>query len=134
MRNVIALVCLAVFFTGCLAAGLRSGEDSLKKTASLYYNLLMWKYYDRASAFVDVDKKDKFQKFVSESENTLNITSYQLKEVALEESGDESSVKVIINYYKYPSVSEKSLTLEDTWVRKKGNWYVTSDFDGGIFQ
>lgn len=135
MRKFSVVLMLVLLLSSCFAAGLGGGgEESLKKTASLYYNLLMWKYYDRASAFVDVEKRDKFQRFVSESEDTLNITSYELKHVALEEDGNESSVSVIINYYKYPSVSEKSFTLEDAWIRKKGSWYVSSDFDDGIFK
>ncbi|MBI2487150.1 MAG: hypothetical protein HYW01_09360 [Deltaproteobacteria bacterium] len=135
MRNKIALVSLIFFLSGCYAAGLRNGEGSLKKTASLYYNLLMWKYYDRASAFVDEEKRGKFEKFVSESQDELNITSYQIKELIFKGNEEkESSVKVLITYYKYPSVSEKTVSLQDTWVQKKGNWYISSDFEAGLFK
>lgn len=135
MRNKIALVSLAFVLSGCHAAGLGSGQESLTKTAALYYNLLMWKYYDRASAFVDEEKRGKFEKFVSESQDELNITSYQIKELVFKgEEEKESSVKVLITYYKYPSVSEKTVSLEETWVQKKGNWYVSTDFEDELFK
>jgi hypothetical protein len=45
------------------------------ETASLYYNLLMWKYYDRASQFVDLEKRYDYDDFVSRNKEKLNITS-----------------------------------------------------------
>ena len=135
MRNKIALVSLAFVLSGCYAAGLGSQQESLTKTAGLYYNLLMWKYYDRASAFVDEEKRGEFENFVSESQDELNITSYQIKELVFKgDEEKESSVKVLITYYRYPSVSEKTVNLEETWVQKKGNWYVSSDFEGALFK
>jgi hypothetical protein len=135
MRNKIALVSLTFVLSGCYGAGLGNGQESLSKTAALYYNLLMWKYYDRASAFVDQEKRGEFEKFVSESQDKLNITSYQIKELVFEGNEEkEGLVRVLITYYKYPSVSEKTVSLEEKWVEKKGNWYVSSDFEGELFK
>jgi hypothetical protein len=109
-------------------------EGLLAKTTSSYYNLLMWKDYEKASALVDAEKRDEFGEFVQKYENELNITSYEIKEVAYTPGENKSLVKVRINYYKYPSVSEKSVVLEDRWVLKEKNWYVDSDFDGEVFK
>lgn len=135
MRSSIALTLLLIFLTGCYTGGLFAGSDQLlKETASIYYNMLMWKYYDRASGFVDADKKERFEKFTQESKDNLNITSYELREVVFDSDGKKGLVRVAINYYKYPSVSEKTVLLEDPWVLKRGKWYVYSDFKDGVFR
>jgi hypothetical protein len=135
MKNNVHLASLfiLIFLSGCFAGSLGGGKESLKKTASFYYTLLMWKYYDRASAFVDEEKRGKFEKLVLGSQNRLNITSYEIKEVTFEEDKKKSLVKVLMNYYKYPSVSEKAVLLEDTWILREGKWYIYSDFEDEMF-
>ncbi len=128
------LALLFILLMGCYTGGLFAGKDQLlKQTASSYYNMLMWKYYDRASLFVDADKKGNFGKFTLESKDSLNITSYELREVVFNPYGN-SLVRVLINYYKYPSVSEKTVLIEDSWVLKQGKWYLYSDFKDGLFK
>ncbi len=128
------LTFLLILLTGCYTGGLFTGKDQLlKQTASTYYNLLMWKYYDKASLFVDADKKGSFEKFALESKDNLNITSYELREVVFNPDGN-SLVRVLINYYKYPSVSEKTVLIEDPWVLRQGKWYVYSDFKESVFK
>lgn len=135
MRSSFALTLLLIFLTGCYTGGLFTGnEELLKESASTYYNMLMWKYYDKASVFVDPDKKESFEKFAQESKDNLNITSYELREVIVDPHAKRGLVKVAINYYKYPSVSEKTILLEDPWILKGGKWYVSSDFTDGIFR
>jgi hypothetical protein len=135
IKNGFLLLFSVILLSGCLASGLfGKREDSLNKTVSFYYNMLMWKYYDRASAFVDDEKRYKFEELVVNSQDNLNITSYQIKEVVFFEGDkDKSMVRVLINYYKYPSVSEKTILLEDTWVYREGKWYISSDFDEAIY-
>ena len=135
MRSSIASALLLIFLTGCYTGGLFTGnEQLLKETASAYYNMLMWKYYDRASVYVEADKKGNFEKFILESKDNLNITSYELKEVVFDPDRKKGLVRVIINYYKYPSVSEKAVVLEDPWILKGGKWYVYSNFKDEIFK
>lgn len=135
MRSSIALTLSLIFLTGCHTGGLFTGnEELLKESASTYYNMLMWKYYDKASVFVDPDKKESFEKFAQESKDNLNITSYELREAIVDPHAKRGLVKVAISYYKYPSVSEKTVLLEDPWILKGGKWYVSSDFTDGIFR
>lgn len=112
---------------------MNGGGKTVAETASAYYKMLMWRYYDRASVFVDEEKRKGFEELFAEDRSNLNITSYEIKEVIME--GDERSlVKVLVTYYKYPSVSEKTVVVEDTWVRKKGSWYIRSDFEDEMFR
>ncbi|MGH7890881.1 MAG: hypothetical protein ACREN0_01260, partial [Thermodesulfobacteriota bacterium] len=46
----------------------------------------------------------------------------------------ECEIRVLFTYYKYPSVSEKSVMVEDTWIQKGNFWYISSDFDEGSFK
>jgi hypothetical protein len=134
MRSSIALAILLIPLMGCYTGGLFTGKSQLlKESASNYYNMLMWKYYDKASLFVDPDKRENFEKFILRSQDKLNITSYELKEVVFEPDGKRSLVRVIVNYYKYPSVSEKTVLLQDSWILKDGKWYLHSDFNNEIF-
>jgi hypothetical protein len=135
MRVNIALVFLPVLLLGCFATNrAESNRESLGETASAYYNLLMWKYYDRASLFVDEDKRDEFERFILESRDKLNITNYELRDVVFNSDEKKGLVRVLISYYKYPSVSEKNVLLEDTWILKERKWYNYSDFEEEIFK
>lgn len=128
-----AFLAYLLLLSGCYAAGLNGGGKTVAETASAYYKMLMWRYYDRASVFVDEEKRKGFEELFAEDRSNLNITSYEIKEVIME--GDERSlVKVLVTYYKYPSVSEKTVVVEDTWVRKKGSWYIRSDFEDEMFR
>lgn len=129
------VLALLLIFTGCYARNpLNDKGVLLNVTASNYYNLIMWKHYDRASVFIAPDKRDEYKKFVLDYQEKLNITSYKIEESLYESEMDEGLVKVRFNYYKYPSVSEKTALLEDEWVLREGKWYVHSDFDGEVFE
>jgi hypothetical protein len=93
----------------------------------------MWKYYDRASQFVDHEKRYDYDDFVSRNEEKLNITAYEIKEVIYNDDQSECTINVLIRYYRYPSVSEKSVITEDTWILKEKNWFILSDFKDGIY-
>ena len=123
----------------------KDDRESLAKSTDLYYKLIMWKYYDKAARFVDSQSMDDYEDFVTRNEKDLNITNYEIKEVvyidpALGESTEdnekskESIVRVLFTYYKYPSVSEKSVTIQDTWLQKGKVWYVISDYEEGVFE
>jgi hypothetical protein len=103
----------------------------------------MWKYYEKAAQFVDPEKYAEYEAFVSANEKDLNVTGYEIKEItyvveevpgAGGEAPDpgsekaEADIRVVFTYYKYPSVSEKSVTSVDRWVKKGKKWYISSDF------
>jgi hypothetical protein len=137
MRKSIVLAFLLIFLAGCYTGDFdvfTRDKELLRKTASAYYNMLMWKYYDKASVFVDPDKKEEFERFTLESQDRLNITSYELKEVVFNPDRKNGSVRVAISYYKYPSVSEKTVLLEDPWILRGGKWYIHSDFKDEMFK
>ncbi len=145
-----AVLCLLVAFVlfGCgTTTGLiqKDDQESLAKSSDLYYKLIMWKYYEKASQFVDPDKYKEFEAFVYANQKDLNITGYEIKELVYitenepgagpeaTETG-ECEIRVLFTYYKYPSVSEKSVMVKDTWIQKGNFWYISSDFDEGTFE
>lgn len=151
-----AVSCLLIIFllSGCgKTTGLVQSEDqeSLAKSSDLFYNLIMWKYYEKAAQFVDPDKYKEFEAFVYANQKDLNITGYEIKEMVYitendpgenagetkavkEEETGECEIRVLFTYYKYPSVSEKSVMVKDTWIQKGNFWYISSDFDEGSFK
>jgi hypothetical protein len=151
MRSALFSFLLLVALAGCGGAtGLiqKDEQGSLAKSTDLYYKLVMWKYYEKAAQFVDPEKFAEYEAFVSANQKDLNITGYEIKEITyvVEEippeggAGSEGSkvpdpdsekaeadVRVIFTYYKYPSVSEKSVMTVDRWINKGKKWYVTSN-------
>lgn len=148
MKNIFVALLLGFLLAGCGAASgimQKNEQESLSKSTDRYYKLIMWKYYDKAAQFVDHEKFKDYESFVLRNEKDLNITSYQIKEIVYlvdgdpEGAGDEKEsseclVRVLYTYYKYPSVSEKSVMVEDNWVRKDKIWYVSSDYEEGTFE
>ena len=144
-----AAACLLILFVliGCgKTAGLiqKDDQESLAKSSDLYYKLMMWKYYEKATQFVDPDKHKEFEAFVLANQKDLNITGYEIKEMVyltqneagtepVQEETGECVIRVLYTYYKYPSVSEKSIMIEDTWIKKGKLWYNSSDFGPGTF-
>ena len=129
------LVFLPILLLGCYATGsVEKKQQLLQETASSYYNLFMWKSYEKASQFVDNEKKDKFDSFLLNSKDDLNITNYDIREVVFNSAENKGMVKVIISYYKYPSVTEKTMLLQDPWILRGKMWYIYSDFEEEIFK
>jgi len=130
-----------LFLLGCSVGEFLKGpglpgpsRKSPVESADMYYKLLMWKYYDRAVVLVDQEKRSQFEAFVQRNKDNLNITDYQIKEVILGEDGQEGAVKVIVTYYKYPSVSEKTSIVDDAWILNGKNWYISPDFEHEIYR
>lgn len=147
MKNIILSLFLAFLLAGCGASSFIQTDDqeSLSKSTDLYYKLLMWKYYEKAAKFVDPEKMKEYENFVLRNEKDLNITSYEIKDIvyilddeqeAKEKDNEarECEVRVLFGYYKYPSVSEKSVMVQDMWIKIGKVWYVSSDFEEGTFQ
>ena len=107
-------------------------DETPLKTADSFYKMLMWKYYDRAAAFVHHDQLVAYDTFTTENEDDLNITSYEIKDfVQIDE--ENGKVKVVLTFYRYPSVAERKLTLWNEWNKINDAWFVnyafvTSDF------
>jgi hypothetical protein len=85
-------------------------------------------------ALVDQEERSQFEEFVQRNEDNLNITDYQVKKVILGEDGQKGTVEVIVMFYKYPSVSEKTLILDDNWILTGKEWYISPDFEQDIYK
>ena len=106
------------------------------KSADTFYKLLMWKYYDRAAPFIHPENAYTYEDVVLKNEKDLNITGYQIKEILLLDQEDEKNttqVTVLITYYKYPSVSEKTTILKHLWVKEGKRWFLNNNFEDEIF-
>ena len=147
MKKAVAGFLVVFSLLGCGAtSGLmqKNDQESLTKSSDLYYKLVMWKYYEKAAQFVDPAKQKEYEAFVTANDKDLNITGYEIKEIVYLTEGesetepahketDECVIRVLYTYYKYPSVSEKSVMAEDKWIKKGKLWYNSSDFGPGTF-
>ncbi|MGH7885463.1 MAG: hypothetical protein ACRENO_07185 [Thermodesulfobacteriota bacterium] len=124
---------LLIVFSLVLASGCGSKKAFNKqnitplKSADTFYKMLLWKYYDRAGAFVHQDKLAAYDTFASENEDNLNITSYEVRDFTPIDDNN-AKVKVVITYYRYPSVVEKTITLWNEWEKINDAWFVNYEF------
>lgn len=109
-------------------------RKSPAESADLYYKLLMWKYYEKAIALVNPEERGQFEDFVRRNKDNLHITDHEVSKVILEEGGEEGTIEVIVTFYKYPSVSEKTLVLNERWTFIGKEWYVSPDFEQEIYR
>jgi hypothetical protein len=133
--NLISLLFILLLFSSCYSRG-KFGQSAelLKEATERYYQVLKWKYYDRAKQFIDLEDRSAYEDFVLRLEENLNLTNYEIKEYILSEDGNECDLKIVMTYYKYPSVSEKREVLYEKWVQRGSTWYVKPDFTSDFYQ
>ncbi|MEM4658873.1 MAG: hypothetical protein QXX77_10690 [Candidatus Methanosuratincola sp.] len=114
-----------LFPTGCWHGGLFATREKLLASVSKeYYNLLMWKYYERCALFVAPSKRAKFEGFALQYKDRLNITGYEIKQITYSRDKKEAFVSIAISYYLYPSVTERTVFLNERWMREGNTWFV----------
>lgn len=133
-----------IFILSFIGCGLPSGpmqtykeNKTPAKSADTYYKFMMWKYYEKAASFVHPEKATIYERIVLKNKDDLNITAYQIRELILLDPEDEkesTEVKVIVTYYKYPSVSENTVILKDLWIKEDKNWFIKSEYDSEMFE
>ena len=142
-HNFFLLTLILIISFSCASSGLfgdKENETPLK-TADTFYKMLMWKYYDRAAAFIDPEFLVSYEDFVSKNKDDLNITSYEIRELTplntngkdKKEKIEEMKVKVILTFYRYPSVTEKTVETWNSWIKTNDRWFAKTDFSKDIF-
>ena len=134
----LVLLTFTVLFSGCIAKDLvgNDDQDNPLYSADRFYKFLQWKYYDKAATLVYPTDIPKFDEVAFRVEDDLNITSYELKELVILDPDDEempTTIRVVVTYYKFPSVAEKTAVITDTWVKPGKVWLMKSDFNSEIF-
>ena len=133
------IIFLVIGFAGCASISNKENETPLK-SADAFYKALSWKYYDKATSFIHPDYIKSYEKFVLLNKNDFNITNYEIRGLVPssqskkpKKSGEKVNVKVIITYYKYPSVTEKTVETIDTWTKENKRWFIKKDFNNNFF-
>jgi len=134
MRIPAVIVLVALLVVGCWHGGLRTSYDKLLREVTRdYYNLLMWKYYDRCAGFIRGQDRASFVQFASRYGEDLNITSHKVEGIEYSPDKKEATVTVAVTYYFYPSVTEKRTVIKDRWKRQGRMWFLIEPSYGDIF-
>ncbi len=136
--NLLILLTFTVLFSGCIAKDLVGNDDQDNPLYSVnkFYKFLQWKYYEKAATLVYPTDIPKFDEVAFRVKDDLNITSYELKELIILDPEDEempTTVRVVVTYYKFPSVAVKTTVITDTWIKPGKTWLIKSDFNSEIF-
>ncbi|MEM4408454.1 MAG: hypothetical protein QXI19_06900 [Candidatus Caldarchaeum sp.] len=119
------LLFTAAFSSGCWHKGLLTTHERLLASVSKdYYNLLMWKYYERCALFVAPSRRAQFERFALRYKDRLNITGYEIKQITYSQDKKEAVVSLALSYYLYPSVTERTVFLSEKWIRDGNTWFV----------
>ena len=111
-------------------------KDVRNMRQSTLKRFLQWKYYEKAATLVYPTDIPKFDEVAFRVKDDLNITSYELKELIILDPEDEempTTVRVVVTYYKFPSVAVKTAVITDTWIKPGKTWLIKSDFNSEIF-
>ena len=149
------LALLLVVSCGATSLIQKDDRESFQKSTERYYKLIQWRYYEKAVQYVDTESARDYESFVLRNQNDLHITSHQIKDAFFTDSSDvddpqtdnppqtnknndggksdRATVRVYYTYYKYPSIAEESVMVEDTWIQIGKLWYISSDFPEGTF-
>jgi len=131
------LILAVLLLTGCGKSVFSNKEqENPLFSVNQFYKYMQWKNYESAATLVYPEDIPAFDRASSGVKDDLNITSYEIKElVVLDEDDKEqpTNVRVIVTYYKFPSVSEKKVEITDTWVKLDKVWLIKSDFNSEIF-
>ena len=135
------LLPLVLFISfACASSGLLGDKENETpiKAADSFYKMLMWKYYDRAGAFIHPEYLGTYEHFVKRNKDDLNITSYEIRELTPLETEnvkkmEKMEVKVNLTFYRYPSITETNVETTDLWIKSNDAWFVKKDFSKDIF-
>ena len=135
MNKICLLFIVAIILSSCYSRGKFGSEAQIfDETTKNYYKYIQWKYYDRAKNYIDLEDRAAYEEFVLRAEKDLNITSYEMREFIFNEDHSECEIKLVITYYKYPSVSEKTEIMYEKWVKHGTSWFVKPDFNNSFYQ
>ena len=134
----IKILFLALFLLAGCGKSVFSNKEQENPLFSVnqFYKYMQWNNYESAATLVYPEDIPLFDRATSSVKDDLKITSYEIKElIILDEEDDEqpTNVRVVVTYYKFPSVSEKTVEITDTWVKFDKVWLIKSDFDSAIF-
>ena len=122
-------IIITLCFLGILLAGstCSNRKGNLQKASQSYYLYLQWKQFDRAAQFIDESEREPFVSKMENAEESYHIVDFRIDRVNVSETEDTAKVKVTIEYYRYPSVTVKTLQKEQHWKYEDGKWWLDYD-------
>lgn len=126
-------VCVGLLFGGCPPAETIKKQEviapksQLYKRARLFNGLLRWKAYQRAKPYVSTKHRASFMLKWEGQRGKMRITGYSIRDVTFEGEGKRAVVLVSQQRYTLPSVTVKSVLLQQLWESKEGIWFYKGE-------
>lgn len=117
-RLLSALLLLALLLGAC--AVLNPPAEQQQKALDDFIYALRWQRYADAAAFFATDNRQAFLEQMT-SLKDLNITEVRTVRRELSEAGRHAETRLEIDYYLLPSITLKTLAVDQTW-----RWFAAS--------
>ncbi len=134
MKRLSVILVIYWLWTACSCAVPKtsqvSSEEALRRRAEAYWAARQEKDWNKIRSFVDptlVDNLGDYFKKMEESKDFSKIISFSVQDMKI--SGDEGQTWTAVSLHVlHPLLGAKPYpleqTVEDTWVRRKGQWYL----------
>ena len=129
-----ALLLSALLSSCATTKGGRGDPETFKKGVEALYENFRWKDFRAAAPSLVPEKRDAFlaARKKHNDDKDLTITEYTLHEVRFNEDATKAKLVTEISWFRLPSPSQHSDTVENEFVWKDGVWLLERQ-DAGPF-
>ncbi|RME22048.1 MAG: hypothetical protein D6806_13600, partial [Deltaproteobacteria bacterium] len=110
---------LAAMFVSCATARPRTDLPSVVHD---YHHDLRWQYFRRAAAKVDPRFAKRFLQVLQDSEDTVHVTDWEVRDIEFLAGGRKARVRVRLRYYRMPSTVLEDSTVVQQWQETAAGW------------
>ena len=129
---ILALACALPLGCAATLADPDGRENSLEEIQRKYTQLIRWGEIERASVFVDPEKREGFLSYTDAFES-IRITDFDTGELSFDVESETATVEVTYHAYSLITMLEKKIRASQEWYREEGlenTWRVQPELEG----
>jgi hypothetical protein len=131
-KPLLTLFVLGMLIAGCVAINNMRRLDRFNEIASDYKLAMRWSDFETVNSYrKDRKEDDSFEK-IEKLKDTIQVISYDVRDLTVSEDNLEVRQVVEIHYYRLDSMIEKTLKAVEVWeyVEPPGKWTLKGELPG----
>ena len=140
MTRLLAVLFVLVLGGACAHTNQKkpADEEALRPAVESFHQRVRWKDYRFVTRFVVPERRQDFERGLREREDErdLDVTDYEIEDVAMAEEGHRAIVTSRFHWTRLPSVTVKKDTVISEFVFRDGAWLLEKQhggpFDGSL--